>query len=111
MINKTGRVLLVAATFLGAAGITMYAADAAAGKALYDKKCKTCHGPTGDGNPGMAKALNVQFKEFSGADIQKMSDGDLKKVITMGSGKMKAVAGLSDDDVSNAIAFVRSLKK
>lgn len=111
MMSKTGQVLLIAAAFLAAAAITMQAADATAGKAIYDKKCKTCHGPEGQGNPGMAKALNVEFKPFSGMDVQKMSDADLKKVIMMGSGKMKPIAGLSDGDASDAVAFLRTLKK
>lgn len=111
MISKFGQVLLAGAAFLGAAAITMEAADATAGKAIYDKKCKTCHGPDGQGNPGMAKALNVEFKAFGSMDVQKMSDADLKKVITMGTGKMKPVAGLSDGDAGDAIAFIRTLKK
>jgi hypothetical protein len=40
-----------------------------------------------------------------------MSDADLKTVITQGKGKMKPVQGLSDADVGNVIAFIRTLKK
>jgi mono/diheme cytochrome c family protein len=87
------------------------AADAAAGHAVFDKKCKTCHGATGEGNPGMAKALNVAIQPLGSAEVQKMSDADLKNVITKGKGKMKPPAGLSDADVDNVIAFVRTLKK
>jgi mono/diheme cytochrome c family protein len=89
----------------------MAAADATEGKNVFDKKCKVCHGATGDGNPGMAKALNVTFKPLSGPEVQAKSDADIKKTITQGFGKMKPVAGLSDADVDNVIAYVRSLKK
>src|SRR3974377_1975300 len=95
MVKKMRQILLVAAAFLGSAALTMEAADATAGKAVYDKKCKTCHGSEGQGNPGMAKALNVQFKEFSEADVQKMSDADLKKDTTTGTGKIKSVPGMN----------------
>jgi hypothetical protein len=40
-----------------------------------------------------------------------MSDADLKKVITAGSGKMKPVAGLMPAQVDDVVAFVRTLKK
>lgn len=87
------------------------AADAAAGKEAFDKKCKTCHGATGDGNPGMAKALKADIKPLSSAEIQSKSDAELKQTITQGKGKMKPVAGLSDSDIDNVIAYVRTLKK
>ncbi len=87
------------------------AADAAAGHAVYDKKCKTCHAANGEGNAGLAKAMGVTIPPLGSADVQKMSDADLKKVVTSGKGKMKPVTGLSDADVDNVIAFVRTLKK
>jgi mono/diheme cytochrome c family protein len=113
MMNQIGRVLLVPATLLGMTLLapSMWAADAAAGKAVFDKKCRVCHGPEGEGNPGMAKALKIEFKALGSADVQKMSDADLKKVITGGMGKMKPVSGLSDADVDNVVAHLRTLKK
>jgi mono/diheme cytochrome c family protein len=87
------------------------AADAAAGHAVFDKKCKICHGASGEGNPGMAKALNATIQPLGSPEVQKTSDADLKKIITQGKGKMKAPAGLSEADVDNVIAFVRTLKK
>jgi cytochrome c5 len=87
------------------------AADAAAGHAVYDKKCKMCHGAAGEGNPGMAKALKTTIQPLGSPDVQKASDSDLKKVVTQGKDKMKPPAGLSGADVDNVIAFVRTLKK
>jgi mono/diheme cytochrome c family protein len=113
MINKTGRILFATSALLGATLLTpsMWAADATAGKAVYDKKCKVCHGADGQGNPGMAKALKIEFKALGSADVQKMSDADLKKTVMMGMGTMKPVSGLSEGDVDNVVAYVRSLKK
>jgi len=82
-----------------------WAADAAAGKTIYDAKCKTCHGADGSGNPGMAKVLKVEFKPLG------ESTADVKKVITEGQGKMKPVGGLSPADQDNVVAYVKSLKK
>jgi len=43
------------------AGNVSWAADAKAGKAVYDSKCKTCHGAGGEGNAALAKTLKVEF--------------------------------------------------
>jgi len=112
MIDKSGRILFGAAMMLGATLLapSMWAADATAGKAVFDKKCKVCHGAEGQGNPGMAKALKIEFKALGSAEVQKMSDADLKKTITAGMGKMKPVSGLTDGDVDNVVAFVHTLK-
>ncbi|MES1258848.1 MAG: cytochrome c [Acidobacteriota bacterium] len=81
-----------------------WAADAAAGKALY-AKCRSCHGPTGEGNPAMAKAMGVEIKPLSGA-----SDDAIKNAVTKGAGKMKPVAGLAGADLDNLVAYVHTLK-
>jgi mono/diheme cytochrome c family protein len=85
--------------------------DAAAGKEIYLKKCKTCHAEDGHGNEGMAKLLKTTITPLDSDEVQKMSDADIKKVITEGKDKMKPVAGLNDTDISNVIAYVRSMKK
>jgi len=88
-----------------------FAADATAGKAVYERKCKMCHGAAGEGNPGMAKALNITIPPLGSDQVQKLSDADMKKVITEGKGKMKPLAGLSDTDIADAVAYVRTFKK
>jgi mono/diheme cytochrome c family protein len=88
-----------------------WAADAAAGKAVYAKKCQVCHGASGQGNPGMAKALKVEMKSLGSAEVQGKSDADIKKIITEGMGKMRPISGLSSGDIDNVIAFVRTLKQ
>lgn len=105
------RFAMIAGTALLAAGSSAWAADAAAGKTVFDTKCKTCHAADGTGNPGLAKAMGVTFKPLGGEEIQKMSDADLKKVISTGSGKMKPVSGLTPAQIDDVVAFVRSLKK
>lgn len=80
-------------------------ADAAAGKAVYDAKCKTCHAPDGSGSPSMAKMLKVEIKPLSA------TTADVKEVVTKGQGKMKPVASVTGADLDNVVAYVKSLKK
>jgi mono/diheme cytochrome c family protein len=104
--------LVAVAVIAGAMLVTSAsAADAGAGKDLYLKKCKACHGEDGHGNEGMAKVLKTTITPLESSEVQGKSDADLKAVITQGKGKMKPVSGLSDADVANVIAFVRTLKK
>jgi mono/diheme cytochrome c family protein len=96
---------------LAAASVTsIQAADSAAGKAVYDKSCKSCHGPDGAGNPAIAKMMKVDMKDLKSADVQGMSDDDLKKVITDGKGKMKPIASASAS-AADVVAYIRTWKK
>jgi mono/diheme cytochrome c family protein len=83
--------------------------DAKAGKAAYDRQCATCHGADGTAKEPIAKMLKVEIKHLGSKEIQAKSDADIRKVITEGAGKMKPVKGLSEKDVPNVIAYVRTL--
>jgi mono/diheme cytochrome c family protein len=93
------------------AGIAVAAGDPAAGKAVFDKTCKTCHGATGVANPNIAKMMKVDIKDLGSPEIQKMSDADFKTTITEGKGKMKPVKSVAGNDIDNVVAYVRTLKK
>jgi len=92
-------------------GLAMAAGDTAAGNGVYDKSCKTCHGPTGVANPAIAKMMKVDIKDLGSPEIQKMSDTDIKTTVTDGKGKMKPVKTVAGKDLDNVVAYVRSLKK
>ena len=87
------------------------AGDAATGKIVYDKKCRICHGDNGEGNPDVAKKLKAEQKPLWSEEVQKMSDADFKKLISEGKGKMKPPKNVSEEDIENVIAFVRTIKK
>jgi mono/diheme cytochrome c family protein len=91
--------------------LALAAGDAAAGKAVYDKACRSCHGATGAANPSIAKMMKVDMKDLGSSEVQSKSDADLKKIITEGEGKMKPVKTIGGKDADNVIAYVRTLKK
>lgn len=85
-------------------------ASAAEGKAVYDRKCKTCHGADGKANPAIAKSLKVEMRALGSKEVQAMSDEKLKEVSLKGTGKMKPVSGISDAEAKDLIAHLRTLK-
>jgi mono/diheme cytochrome c family protein len=94
-----------------AAAAAMWAADAKAGKAVYDTSCKSCHGPDGTPNAAVAKMMKVEMKDLKSAEVQSMSNADLESVITKGKGKMQPVKAVKGKSVDDVVAHVRSLKK
>ena len=49
----------------------------AAGKALYAKHCKSCHGTTGKGDGPKAANLDVSCKDFTKEEFKKQTDGEI----------------------------------
>lgn len=98
-------------TVVSASALLASPGDAQAGKTAYDTKCKTCHGANGEGNAALAKTLKVTFKDLKSKEVQSKSDADIKKQIVEGYQKMAPVKGLSDKQLDDVIAFVRSLAK
>ena len=100
------RTILTTAAIATLSCTALFGADATAGKAVYDKSCKTCHGAEGTPPAGMAKAMNI--KDFKTTDV---SEDDIKTAVTAGKGKMKPVAGVTGASLDNVVSYVKSLKK
>jgi cytochrome c6 len=102
-LGKRLAIVAVAMAML-ALPLASFAADAAAD--LYKSKCAMCHGPDGKGKlPGT--------KDFSSAEVQKISDADLTATITNGKPpKMPAYKGkLTDAQIKDLVKHIRTFKK
>ena len=104
------RSLLIVLGLAAAAAGALQAADAGAGKAAYDKSCKSCHGADGTANPAIAKMMKVDMRDLKAPEVQATSDDELKKIIVDGKGKMKPMASLSGS-AGDIVAYMRTLKK
>ena len=87
------------------------AADAKAGKASYDKACKSCHGATDEPNAAIAKSLKVEMRHLGAKEVQALSDAELKTIFTAGTGKMKPVKSVTGPAVDDVIAYLRTFKQ
>ena len=95
----------------GLLSTTALAGDAEAGRSLFMANCMACHGADADGNGPAARALKPPPRNFSDPDFWKgKTDEDLAQTIRSGrpGTAMMAFAQLSDDDVANLIAFMRT---
>ena len=112
MIIKHGIVLVATAVaaLIVATGSTL-AADAKAGKSVYDKRCVSCHGADGKGNPAMVKAMGEKGLNLTAKEVAGTKDEELIKVILEGKGKMPATKGLSKDEAKQVLEYTRSLGK
>ena len=64
------------------------ATDAAIGKALYNKHCKSCHGSKGLGDGPKAAEMDGDLGDFSSKEFQAQSDGALFYKTTIGRDDM-----------------------
>jgi mono/diheme cytochrome c family protein len=105
------------------------AGDVEAGKKKFMELCVACHGESGKGDGPTGKALaqagqpaprdftKAHFVLDTDGDGKTGTDADLKNVITKGAAAyggsmmMAPIQGLSDQDLDNLIAFIRSLKE
>lgn len=103
--------LAMAATF--AAGLT---ASADGSKDNWDKFCTKCHGADGKGQTKLGQRLGS--RDYSDPQVQAaLKDEAIVKAIKEGlkdkDGKilMKPTQGLSDDEVTQLVAYLRTFKK
>lgn len=104
---------MLACVFLSASAL---AADVEAGKAKFQQHCAICHGATGAADSPTAAALDPKPRVLADAEWQASVDDEyLVKVIREGgpavglSPLMVAQQRLSDEDVAEIIAYIRSL--
>lgn len=104
---RMSRNLLLACAVIFLVSLSARADDSAA---LYKAKCSVCHGPDGKGDTAMGKKLAAH--DFSGPDVQKLSDADLAAIIAKGKNKMPAYEKtLTEDQIKGLVTYIRSLAK
>ncbi len=93
---------LLAILVLAANGVL--AADSSAGKAVYDRLCVNCHGPSGVGATGPAMNTVTFGQKYNTA-------ASLRDVTRRGGPGMPAYGAelLTDADLENLIAYINSL--
>ena len=100
---------------MAACAAMLVSVSAADVKENWEKTCAKCHGPDGKGDTKMGKKLEV--KDFTDAKVQAdMKDDAMLKAIKEGvkdgdKTRMKAVEGLSDEEMKDLVAYVRKFKK
>jgi len=87
--------------------------DMAAGKELYAKHCKSCHGAKGLGDGTKAAGLKTTCGDFSSKEFQALTDGEIFYKISFGRDEMPAYNKKITEDADRwaLVAFVRTLKK
>jgi mono/diheme cytochrome c family protein len=108
VVRRTGSAILLALLALALSG-TLRAQD---GPTLYKTKCAVCHAADGSGSTSMGKSMGV--KDLRSDEVQKQTDAQLNAAITngMAGGKMPAYKGkLTDDQITELVKFIRTLKK
>lgn len=85
----------------------------AGGKELWMKHCKSCHGAKGLGDGAKSATLKTLAGDFSTAEFQKSTDGELYYKVAKGRDEMPAYDKKIPDaaDIWSLVAFMRTLKK
>jgi mono/diheme cytochrome c family protein len=102
---------MAALTGLVFSAVVATAADAAAGKAAYDKACRSCHGADGTPNPKIAAMMKVEMRHLGSKEVQGLSDAEHKKIIAEGKGKMKPVKTVTGAAADDLVTYIRTLKQ
>lgn len=75
---------------------------------LYKSTCQGCHGPDGKAT-AIGKKLGA--KDFQDADVVKLSEADLGKIIEDGKNKMPGYKGkLTDDEIKALTRYIKEMK-
>ena len=85
----------------------------AAGKTLYMKHCKSCHGAKGLGDGPKSKELDTPCGDFTTKDVIDQTDGELFYKIKEGRDDMPSFKKkiTDDEEIWSIVNFMRTLEK
>jgi len=85
----------------------------AIGKSLYNKHCKSCHGKEGYGDGPKADEQEGELGDFSTAEFQNQTDGELFYKTTFGRDDMPKYTKKipNDEDRWLVVSYMRTLKE
>lgn len=87
-------------------------ASVKAGQALYTRNCASCHGKTGLGDGPKGRMSKTFPGDFSGAEFQAFTDGEMFYQTKFGRGEMPAYdKKIPDKDIWNIVNYMKTLKK
>jgi len=113
MVSTAGYLRTLVAIAVLAAGIYLLNPPAkaqGAGEKVYKAKCASCHGPEGKGETSVGKATKA--RDFCSDEVQKGTDEEWTAIVVKGKNKMPAYdKKLTDAEIKDAIAYIRSLCK
>lgn len=89
------------------------------GKKIYEGKCASCHGMSGDGNSPMSKHVKPTpsnfvskgYKDSHGKNTKEYTDAELKDIIMLGRKGTSMVGfgeSLTDGDIEEVLSYIRS---
>ena len=80
------------------------------GEAVYEAKCKNCHGETGLASSGIGRAMHV--KPITDPEVKSMGEKEMIDSVRDGMGKMQAYKGsLSEKDIRDSVLYFRTFLK
>ena len=104
-MTKMTRTLLAMAVVMSLAGAVSFAQSS--GEAVYNQRCKGCHGATGTPSAGMA---HMGVKPASATEIKNLTVAQMIDAVKNGKGKMKPVAGLTEAQIKDVVTFYSGLR-
>ena len=125
-MTKTGKTIVALAVTTGvlwlgtSTSLAQGKADAKAGEGVYKKECAKCHGDGGAGDGAMGQKLKDKPSNWAaggGGGMKDLNDQQLFDAVAKGGpavGKARAMPSypkLSEGEVWNVVAYIKTLKK
>jgi mono/diheme cytochrome c family protein len=80
------------------------------GEDAFKSHCVVCHGADGTGTTTLGKQLKAS--DLHSAEVQKLSDAELKTIISDGKNNMPAFSGqVTAAEIDDLVKYVRTFKK